>query len=77
MISFRTGLTVEAVLPELEQTLRTHCNAVLSAAPGAGKSTLVPPALLDADFLGGKKILMLEPRRIAASGAARRTRSRT
>jgi ATP-dependent helicase HrpB len=72
MISFRTGLPVEAVLPELEQTLRTHCNAVLSAAPGAGKSTLVPPALLDSGFLGGKKILMLEPRRIAAVGAARR-----
>ena len=72
MMSFHTGLPVEAILPELEQTLRTHCNAVLSAAPGAGKSTLVPPALMDSDFLGGKKILMLEPRRIAASGAARR-----
>ena len=72
MTSFHTGLPVETILPELEQTLRSHCNAVLSAAPGAGKSTLVPPALMDSDFLGGKKILMLEPRRIAAVGAAKR-----
>ena len=67
-----TGLPVEQVLPDLAAALEKHPNAVLSAAPGAGKSTLAPPALLDAPFLQGKKILMLEPRRIAASGAARR-----
>lgn len=72
MTVFNTGLPVESVLGDLEQALNNHRNAILSAAPGAGKSTLVPPALMDAEFLSGKKILMLEPRRIAASGAARR-----
>ena len=72
MIDFHTGLPVESVLEELENALRQHRNAVLCAEPGAGKSTLVPPALLDSAFLAGKKILMLEPRRIAASGAAKR-----
>ena len=67
-----TGLPVEGILTELEAALRNHPNAILCAAPGAGKSTLVPPALMDSEFLCGKKILMLEPRRIAATGAARR-----
>ena len=62
-------LPVRAVLPELADALRKHSGAVLAAAPGAGKTTLVPPALLEA-FDGG--ILLLEPRRVAARAAARR-----
>lgn len=67
-----TGLPVENALDELEEALRSHPAAVLCADPGAGKSTVVPPSLLDAPFLDGGKILMLEPRRIAAVGAAKR-----
>ncbi len=67
-----TGLPVENILDELEEVLRTRSAAVLCADPGAGKSTVVPPSLLDAPFLEGRKILMLEPWRIAAVGAAKR-----
>src|SRR5207244_2620251 len=45
---------------------------VLQAPPGAGKTTRVPPALLDAAFAGGRRILLVQPRRIAARAAARR-----
>ena len=61
---------IGAVLPELQQQLSTVTRLVLEAPPGAGKTTQVPLALLDAGWLGGKKILMLEPRRIAARAAA-------
>src|SRR5260221_12959758 len=47
--------------------------AVLQAPPGAGKTTLVPLILLDAPWLAGRRILMLEPRRLATRAAARRT----
>ena len=60
----------------LAQALRaafaTHRDAVLQAPPGAGKSTLVPLALLDEPWLRGRKILLLEPRRVAARAIARR-----
>ncbi|MBO5723752.1 MAG: ATP-dependent helicase, partial [Lentisphaeria bacterium] len=72
MKNFGSSLPVEAVLGDLEEALTLHNCAVLCAEPGAGKSTLVPPALMESDFLQGQKILMLEPRRIAARGAARR-----
>ncbi len=58
------------VLPELKARLQAHSRLVLEAPPGAGKTTQVPPALLDAPWLAGRKILMLEPRRIAARAAA-------
>ncbi|HEX4911767.1 MAG TPA: ATP-dependent helicase HrpB, partial [Permianibacter sp.] len=69
------ALPIDAVLPTLLATLATSKRAVLSAAPGAGKTTRVPLALLeqqgpDADWLNGKQILMLEPRRLAAVRAA-------
>ena len=55
--------------------LAARSNAVLVAPPGAGKTTLVPLALLDAPWLGDGKIVMLEPRRLAARAAATRMAS--
>lgn len=63
-------LPIDAILPALQETLRTRENAVLVAAPGAGKTTRVPLALLGEPWLQGKKIVMLEPRRLAARAAA-------
>ncbi len=67
-----SALPIEAVLPKLRATLATHAAAVLQAPPGAGKTTLVPLALLDEPWLKGKSIVMLEPRRLAARAAAGR-----
>jgi len=65
-------LPVTAVLPALGAALSGRNSAVLVAPPGAGKTTLVPLALLDASWLGSGKIILLEPRRLAARAAARR-----
>lgn len=65
-------LPVSAVLPALGAALAERNSAVLVAPPGAGKTTLVPLALLDAPWLGSGKIILLEPRRLAARAAARR-----
>ncbi|MGX5841822.1 ATP-dependent helicase HrpB [Mesorhizobium sp. ArgA1] len=65
-------LPVSAVLPALSEALSAGNSAVLVAPPGAGKTTLVPLALLDAPWLGAGKIVLLEPRRLAARAAARR-----
>lgn len=65
-------LPIEDVLPALCRTLTEGRNALLTAAPGAGKTTRVPLALLDAPWLNGKTLLMLEPRRLAARAAAYR-----
>ncbi len=65
-------LPVTAVLPALAAALDNGNSAVLVAPPGAGKTTLVPLALLDASWLGSGKIVLLEPRRLAARAAARR-----
>jgi ATP-dependent helicase HrpB len=67
-----TDLPIEPVLPALLDALATGRNAVLQAPPGAGKTTRVPLALLDQPWLGAAKIVMLEPRRLAARAAARR-----
>ena len=67
-------LPIEDVLPELQRALTQGSNALLIAPPGAGKTTCVPLALLDAPWLAGK-ILMLEPRRLAARAAAHRMSS--
>jgi len=64
-------LPIESVLPQLRDTLVKSNNVVLQAPPGAGKTTRVPLALLDASWLGNKKIVMLEPRRLAVRAAAR------
>ncbi|MGN6313479.1 MAG: ATP-dependent helicase HrpB [Rhodanobacteraceae bacterium] len=61
---------ITPLLPAIRASLREHPRLVLEAPPGAGKTTQVPPALLDERWLQGKKIVMLEPRRIAARAAA-------
>ena len=61
---------IDDVLAEIVATLAEHTGAVLQAPPGAGKTTRVPPALLGASWLGDRKIIMLEPRRLAARAAA-------
>jgi ATP-dependent helicase HrpB len=66
------ALPIDAHLPRIVASLRENPNLVLSAEPGAGKTTRVPPALLDAGFAERGEILVLEPRRIAARMAARR-----
>jgi len=65
-------LPVEAVLPQLRDALRGRHNAVLVAPPGAGKSTVVPLALLDEPWARGQRVLLLEPRRLAARSVAAR-----
>jgi ATP-dependent helicase HrpB len=66
-----TALPIETVLPELKLALRAHSAVVLVAPPGAGKTTRIPLTLLDEPIFAGQRILMLEPRRLAARAAAR------
>ena len=61
---------ITPLLPDILRSLATHPRLVLEAPPGAGKTTQVPLALLDAPWLAGRKIVMLEPRRVAARSAA-------
>src|SRR5215813_7014743 len=65
-------LPIDQLLPEIIAQLRQSPNIVLEAPPGAGKTTRVPPALLDAGMAGEGEVLVLEPRRLAARMAARR-----
>jgi ATP-dependent helicase HrpB len=65
-------LPIEPVLSRLREVLRAGRSAVLQAPPGAGKTTRVPLALLGEDWLQSRRILMLEPRRLATRAAARR-----
>ncbi|WP_316192252.1 MULTISPECIES: ATP-dependent helicase HrpB [unclassified Bradyrhizobium] len=71
-LRFDTPLPIDAVLDELSGTLERSNTAVLVAPPGAGKTTRVPLALRDAPWVGTKKIIVLEPRRIAARASAER-----
>ncbi|MBE0575086.1 MAG: ATP-dependent helicase HrpB [Desulfuromonadales bacterium] len=64
-------LPVEAIMPELNHALATERTVVLQAPPGSGKTTRVPLALLGSSWLASRHILMLEPRRLAATNAAR------
>ncbi|MBN2626981.1 MAG: ATP-dependent helicase HrpB, partial [Spirochaetales bacterium] len=63
-------LPVKAILPRLIETLQSGGTALLEAPPGAGKSTLVPPALYEAGLGQGRKIYLIEPRRLAARSLA-------
>ena len=67
-----SALPIEPVLAALRQALAEAGAAVLQAPPGAGKTTRVPLALMGEPWLGGRRIVMLEPRRLAARAAARR-----
>ncbi len=71
----RASLPIDPILPQIVDAVRQHSGLVIEAPPGAGKSTRVPPALLDADVAGDGRIVMLEPRRVAARATARRIAS--
>jgi ATP-dependent helicase HrpB len=75
MRGFETPLPIDAVLPDLAASLARERNAVVVAPPGAGKTTRVPLALLDEPWLAGGKLILLEPRRLAARAAADRMAS--
>ena len=68
----QTDLPVETLIHDLEKILSASPSAVLQAPPGAGKTTCVPLALLNATWLKGRRILLLAPRRLAARAAAER-----
>ena len=74
--TFKSDLNIELpileVLEKLQNKLSSNNTVILSAPPGAGKSTIVPLELLDAPWLDGKKIIVLEPRRLAAKTVAAR-----
>ncbi len=70
-----TELPVEDVIDDVRSALAVAGHAVLQAEPGAGKTTVVPLRLLDESWLGDDKIVLLEPRRVAARAAARRMAS--
>ena len=73
MIDFSaTALPLVPFLPEVSRLLEQERILALTAEPGAGKSTLVPPFLMDESWLGGRAVLMLEPRRLAAVAVAAR-----
>ena len=65
-------LPIQQVLPEVLKKLNSHNRVVLQAPPGAGKTTALPLALLNEPWLDGKKIIMLEPRRLAVRSSAAR-----
>src|SRR5262245_6711148 len=65
------ALPIDAVLPQVLETLRQHSCIVLRAPTGAGKTTRIPPTLLDAGVASEGRVLLLEPRRLAARAAAR------
>lgn len=69
------SLPIDLVLPDLREALANRHEVILEAPPGAGKTTRVPLALLNEPWLGDQKILMLEPRRLAARAAAERLAS--
>ncbi|MBX9851774.1 MAG: ATP-dependent helicase HrpB, partial [Cytophagaceae bacterium] len=68
-------LPILEIIPELRKTLSSHNTIILQAPPGAGKSTVLPLEILNENWLSGKKILMLEPRRLATRAVATRMAS--
>ncbi|MGI8527774.1 MAG: ATP-dependent helicase HrpB [Pseudolabrys sp.] len=75
MTTFDTSLPIDDALPALTAALRSSNTALLVAPPGAGKTTRVPLVLLDEPWAANRKILLLEPRRLAARAAAARMAS--
>jgi ATP-dependent helicase HrpB len=75
MRAFSEPLPIDAVLPEIVAALNAGPRAILIAPPGAGKTTRTPLALLDEPFARGGRIIVLEPRRLAARAAAQRMAS--
>lgn len=69
---FSIQLPVTEIISEVKEKLIQQNTLIIQAPPGAGKSTLLPLALLDAPYLNGKKIIMLEPRRLATRSIAMR-----
>ncbi|MCP4460368.1 MAG: ATP-dependent helicase HrpB [Cytophagales bacterium] len=69
---FQSDLPITDILPDVQEQLNKNSTLIVHAPPGAGKSTLLPLALLDTLWLDGKKIIMLEPRRLAARSIAMR-----
>ena len=67
-----SGLPIESVIDDVRHALAEQRASVLTAEPGAGKTTVVPLRLIDEAWLGGGRIVMLEPRRVATRAAARR-----
>jgi ATP-dependent helicase HrpB len=72
MVNSPSPLPIDDALPALRSALASHASAVLVAPPGAGKTTRAPLALLDEPWARGKRLILLEPRRIAARAAAAR-----
>lgn len=72
MSEFSAPLPIDDVLAQIRAALAAACNLVIVAPPGAGKTTRVPLALRDADWARGQKLILLEPRRLAARAAASR-----
>jgi ATP-dependent helicase HrpB len=70
-----SALPITSVLPHIAAALGASGAVVIEAPPGAGKTTLVPLALLDAEWLGAGRVVLLEPRRVAARASARRMAS--
>ncbi|MGH9755235.1 MAG: ATP-dependent helicase HrpB [Blastocatellia bacterium] len=68
----KNPLPIDSLIPDILKSLCHSANLIIQAAPGAGKTTRVPPALLDAKIAGDGEVLALEPRRLAARMAARR-----
>ncbi|MGH8137065.1 MAG: ATP-dependent helicase HrpB [Steroidobacteraceae bacterium] len=68
----KSGLPIDEALPALTDALASNRAAVLHAPPGAGKSTVVPLALLEQPWMAGKRVILLEPRRLAARAVAHR-----
>src|SRR6187399_413051 len=68
----RVSLPIDGLLPELTGILSRQPAVVLRAPTGSGKTTRVPPSLLDAGLAGSGEVILLEPRRVAARAAARR-----
>jgi len=69
---YTTDLPVTDIINEVKLHLSKQNTLIVNAPPGAGKSTLLPLTLLDEPWLAGKKIIMLEPRRLAAKTIAMR-----